>query len=202
TCSAGEMACGNSCVNTMASATNCGGCGISCTNGEMCQAGACVCPAGATCDDGVPVGTGGGPGGTGGIGNTGGAPDGTGGVVGGTGGVINNGGDPPGFWRYDDLHGCAWTGVDATASGTTVTPSDFTAKAVEDAYCASGTVGGNADYESVVLLGFNIGEDPATADCAYDPNAAQSMVPPGVVINTAGGGIAANIVKQGADTSF
>ena len=52
----------------------------------------------------------------------------------------------------------------------------------------------------MALLGFNVGEDPATADCTYDPGAAQAVGPPGVTLT--GDGIAANIVKQGADTAF
>lgn len=153
---------------------------------------------------GVVVGAGGaGAGGTGAGGVGAGGIPGAGGS-GGTPGVGGNGGgavaDPAGFWRYDDWKGCAWTGVDDTDAGTTIMPGDFTARAPEDAYCASGSVGAHAEYESVALLGFNLNEDPATADCSYDPNAAQAEGPPGIEMT--GTGIAANIVKQGDDTNF
>ena len=115
----------------------------------------------------------------------------------GTGGG-GNGADPPGFWRYGEWHGCAWTGVDTEEVGSTIAPQDFTTRAPEDAYCAQGTVG--EKYEAVALLGFNLSEDPATADCSYDPDSAQSEGPP--AIQMTGSGIAANIVKQGDDTAF
>jgi len=156
---------------------------------------------------GVNLGTGGGGnlgsgGGTLGSSGGGGNLGSGGGTLGSSGGGGNTdpGNDPAGFWRYDDMKGCAWTGIDDTGSGTTVTPQDFKARAPEDPYCAQGTVGANEDYESVALLGFNINEDPATADCSYDPAAATSEGPPGIELT--GSGIAANIVKQGDETDF
>ncbi len=112
----------------------------------------------------------------------------------------NNGGDPPGYWRYGDWKGCVWTGVDVEDVGTTATPEDFRDRAPTDAYCLSGTVGADEDYASVALLGFNLNEDPAGADCAYDPTDATAKGPPGVTLTAEG--IAADFVKQGADTSF
>lgn len=191
TCGGGLTQCGASCENTQTSLTSCGGCDRPCAG--VCQGG--VCSTGQ-------VGSGGGTG-SGGSGDgtsSGGSGDGTssGGSVGSGGG--SNTGDPAGFWRYDSWKGCAWTGVDATSAGTTIMPQDFKTRAVGEPYCASGTVGPHPDYESVALLGFNLNEDPATADCSYDPNTATSAGPPGVQMTETG--IAANIVKQGSDTSF
>src|SRR6478609_2154393 len=145
------------------------------------------------------LGTGGGILGSSGGGGNLGAGGGIQGASGGGGGTdpVN---DPPGFWRYDDMKGCAWTGVDDTGSGTTIDPQDFKARTPEQPYCAQGTVGANEDSESMALLGFNLNEDPATADCSYNPESSTSEGPPGIALT--GTGIAANIVKQGEDTAF
>ncbi len=119
-------------------------------------------------------------------------------------------GDPAGYWRFGNWGGCAWTGVDDLTIGyeddagnvlsqlTTISPDDFTSHSPNEAYCASGAVGDN--YEAVALVGFNLNEDPATADCTYDPEAAQRPGPPAVSLGESG--IAANIVKRGSDTAF
>jgi len=44
------MACGQQCVAVLADATNCGGCGIPCSTGQTCQAGACQCVTGTLCN--------------------------------------------------------------------------------------------------------------------------------------------------------
>lgn len=50
-CSGGQTLCGNSCVNTQTSNSNCGSCGTVCSGGTTCSSGACVKP--AVCGDGV-----------------------------------------------------------------------------------------------------------------------------------------------------
>jgi stigma-specific protein Stig1 len=48
-CPTGQSVCAGSCVNTFTDIGNCGGCGITCTVGQMCTAGQCMttsCPAG------------------------------------------------------------------------------------------------------------------------------------------------------------
>lgn len=171
-CAPGLTACGQACENLLTSSQNCGACGNTCASG-VCSNGVC---GGVEGSGGAP-GTGGGPGSGGGGGNDG-----------------PRAGDPLGFWRYGDLAGCAWTGVDETGVGSTISPNDFTMRGLDEPYCASGTVGPHPKYESVALLGFNLNDDPATADCSYDPNSAHSMGPPGIQLT--GSGIAANIVKQ------
>src|SRR5208282_2987346 len=45
--SGASLPCGNTCVNEQTDPANCGACGAQCTvTGQMCQAGACACPAG------------------------------------------------------------------------------------------------------------------------------------------------------------
>lgn len=41
-CAAGQADCSGVCVDTDTSAANCGGCGIACASGEVCEAGACT----------------------------------------------------------------------------------------------------------------------------------------------------------------
>jgi hypothetical protein len=192
TCEVGLQVCGNACENLQTSLTSCGQCGVACAG--TCQAGVCsTSTVGSGGGSGIGTGGGSGSGGDSTV-STGGA-----GATTGSGGGTNVA-DPAGFWRYDSWKGCAWTGVDATSSGTTVQPSDFKARATGEPFCAKGEVGANADYESVALLGFNLNEDPATADCSYDEGAAQAEGPPEVTLT--GSGIAANIVKQGTSTDF
>jgi hypothetical protein len=153
--------------------------------------------AGAT---GIPGGGGVGAG-TGGAGNgTAGNGVGTAGSGVGTGGgtPVNPGEGPAGYWVEKNWHGCAWTGK-GDLGATTVTPMDFVAKAPEAPFCISGSVGAEPMYQSVALLGFNVGEPPP-ATCAYkaaDPNASG---PPAVTPTAEG--LAINFVKRGADTSF
>lgn len=112
--------------------------------------------------------------------------------------TVNPGEGPAGYWVEKNWHGCAWTGK-GELGATTVTPMDFVAKAPEAPFCISGSVGAEPMYQSVALLGFNVGEAPP-ATCAYkaaDPNASG---PPAVTPTAEG--LAINFVKRGADTSF
>jgi glucosylceramidase len=49
-CPAGETACGLACLDVSADPANCGGCGIPCSAGQVCQAGACQCTSGVLCN--------------------------------------------------------------------------------------------------------------------------------------------------------
>ncbi len=118
---------------------------------------------------------------------------------------VSNGDKPPGWYTTSGWGGCVWTGVEAEedvgASGqSTIAPNEFLDVADGGPYCVSGTVAAHEAYESVALLGFNLGEDPATANCtALDPTADFPVLP---AVQPTGTGIAVNFVKQGADTSF
>lgn len=50
TCAADEMACGSQCIGVLADPMNCGGCGIPCSAGQVCQGGACRCVSGMVCN--------------------------------------------------------------------------------------------------------------------------------------------------------
>jgi glucosylceramidase len=58
------MVCGQACVTAMTDTANCGGCGIPCGPGQICQRGACQCVSGVLCNgacvpsDANPCGTG------------------------------------------------------------------------------------------------------------------------------------------------
>lgn len=203
-CQGSLETCGTSCINTNANAANCGGCGIACAVGQTCQAG--VCQGGSVTSTGSTTGS---------VATTSTATstDGTAttsptttGVGGATSTVTSTattsvGGDaPPGWWTYDPLTwaGCAWTGIDTVqGSTTTIVPQDFTTgHAAGEPYCVEGTV--HDDYEAVALLGFNLAEDKATADCSYNPADATEMGPPGVTMG--GSGIAINFDKSVAST--
>jgi glucosylceramidase len=54
-CGADQIACGLHCVDVATDAANCGGCGVPCTTGQTCEAGACVCPSGAVDCNGACV---------------------------------------------------------------------------------------------------------------------------------------------------
>ncbi len=45
-CSGTQTACGTDCIDTSSDPTNCGGCGIPCSTGQICQNGACQCQSG------------------------------------------------------------------------------------------------------------------------------------------------------------
>lgn len=170
------------CTNAMTPA----GCGV---GQEMCN-GQCVVA--GSCGM-VPVGGGGTPN----VPTPGGGATGVGGGPNPT--PTPSGQNPPGYWESGDWHGCAWTGVDTRGVGTTITPQDFLTKPAADAYCVSGTVGADPEYESVALLGFNINE-PNTETCEYEAVTDATIPPP--TGETQASGIAVNFVKQGGDTAF
>jgi glucosylceramidase len=49
-CPVDQTACGQVCVTMMSDPLNCGGCGIACSAGQMCESGACQCAAGVVCN--------------------------------------------------------------------------------------------------------------------------------------------------------
>jgi glucosylceramidase len=49
-CPAPQIACGQVCVAVLSDPANCGGCGIPCSAGQTCEAGACQCTAGVLCN--------------------------------------------------------------------------------------------------------------------------------------------------------
>jgi glucosylceramidase len=49
-CPAGLLACGLECKDVLVDPANCGGCGIPCATGELCQAGVCECVSGMVCN--------------------------------------------------------------------------------------------------------------------------------------------------------
>lgn len=107
----------------------------------------------------------------------------------------STGGDPLGFWRQGDWQGCVWTGVDDLDVGSQITPQDFTTGSGAP-YCVSGTVGPSYNAEGVALLGFNLAQDPATADCSYTPVDPSAEGPPAVQLT--GEGIAINTASTGS----
>jgi hypothetical protein len=149
-----------------------------------------------------PENTGGG--GTGGS-PTGGTANPTGGTA--TGGAATGGSGstsrPAGYyytrdWAVTsvDWHGCVWTGIDSTISGSTtsITPKDFMAVANGGPYKVSGTVYNN--YDAVAMIGFNLNE-AITGDanqCKNNPAAATANGPPAIPSSqlTAYTGIAVN----------
>lgn len=184
-CAVGETACGASCFDFSGDALNCGGCGIVCAAGTTCSAGVC---GGGVFGSGSATGAGG-TAGIPGVGGSSGIP-GTGG-----GGPIGEA-DGTGYWASGPWGGCAWTGVDKEpGTTTTIAPQDFTAQD-GGPYCVSGTV--HALYESVALLGFNLAQPQAGANCYYDPSAASSKGPPEVALG--GTGLAIAFSKKVANT--
>ena len=202
TCSAGSCVCSNGspvcnglCTSVMTDVNNCGTCGNVCPSGQSCSGGVCG-GAAVTSSTGSNVTGGTASTTTAGTSSTG---------AGGTGSTTTNttgstGGTPEGWWTYDPLnwHGCAWTGIDSTVAGstTTIVPQEFLTHTAGEPYCVTGTV--HDSYEAVALLGFNLNEDPAGADCSYDPATATQMGPPGVTLG--GSGIAINFTKSIAST--
>lgn len=148
-------------------------------------------------------GSGTGGSGTGGVASTGGS--GTGGITS-TGGA-NTGGTPSrpaGYWMASDWgvtdvtwSGCVWTDVDSvTGSTSSIAPADFTGHAPLAPYRVSGSVFNS--YESVALLGFNLNE-PVTGSsdqCAYRVLGDTTVLPPGVMLPGAGGGVTVSWTAQ------
>lgn len=115
-CASGQMQCGDTCLDVLSDSNNCGGCGIPCLGGQVCQNGTCACASGIMCNGaclasgscgdasggstgsgGTPVDGGmGGAGAVGGVSGAAGGP-GTGGTAGSapaTGGTTGTGGAP------------------------------------------------------------------------------------------------------------
>ncbi len=128
-------------------------------------------------------------------------------------GGSSSSGDPPGYYRTSewnvnsvDWHGCVWTGIDSTVSGSTtsITPQDFTAKSPNGGpYEVSGSVFN--DYNAVSLLGFNLNEATtgSSTQCKYNPAAATQAGPPTATIPSSATGIAVNwSAKVAPPTSF
>ena len=163
TCGAGLEMCGTICANVQTSENHCGTCGNSCANGTECISGMCTCPAGTSCDGGVPPltgsgggpggGSGGAPGGTGSVGNSGGMP-GTGSTSG-TGSSTGDGGPYGGYHVHGDWAGFAFT----FATDATITPSNFEDMIDQDGpYCVSGSVKATESYGSIAAVGFNVSQ--------------------------------------------
>jgi len=49
-CAVDQIACGQECIAVLTDTANCGGCGIPCATGQLCQAGACQCVSGILCN--------------------------------------------------------------------------------------------------------------------------------------------------------
>ncbi len=156
--------------------------------------------------------------GSGGSGSGGAAGSGSGGAAGtgsggSSGGSSAGGSNPAGYYMTKDWnvtsadwHGCVWTGIDSTVSGSTtsITPKDFTAATKEGGpYEVSGTVFN--DYNAVAMLGFNLNEttNGKSDQCKYDPAAANAEGPPVATIPGSATGIAVSwSAKVAPVTSF
>lgn len=110
-----------------------------------------------------------------------------------------SGNDPAGYWRQDDWKGCVWTGIDDTGAGTSISPQDFTSGA-DGGYCVAGNVAATEGWFGVALLGFNLNQDPAAADCSYVPVDVNAEGPPAVTLTKTG--LAVDFVKRGDDKTF
>jgi hypothetical protein len=143
-------------------------------------------------------------GGSSGTNNGGSSAGGTSGGTGGSaaGGSTSTGTNPPGWFTTSDWgvnsvdwHGCVWTGVDSTVSGSTtsISPKDFTAATTEGGpYEVTGSVFN--DYNSVALLGFDLNDTPK-GDATQCSNAKRDPTadgPPAVTMPSSATGIAVN----------
>ncbi len=99
--------------------------------------------------------------------------------------------DPPGYWRQGDWRGCVWAATDDTDAGSTITPLNFTQGETGE-YCVSGSVAPTEGWQSFGLLGFNLNQDPATADCS-GPADVNAERPPSATVS--GLGLAINLVQ-------
>lgn len=169
-CAPGLTQCGASCIDPMSDVSNCGGCGLACGSGMACVAGACECPAGQTCDQGTPIGTGGGSS-TGGASATGGAPA-TGGATAtggtaatggntstggaGTGGESGNPLENGGYISSVNWYGYAFTSAYGSA---TISPDDF-GEFNDWPLCASGNVPASTVGAHGAMIGWSINQEP------------------------------------------
>jgi hypothetical protein len=150
-------------------------------------------------------------GGSSGTNNGGSSAGGTSGGTGGSaaGGSSGTGTNPPGWYATKDWgvtsvdwHGCVWTGIDSTVSGSTtsISPKDFTSATTEGGpYHVTGTVFN--DYNSVAILGFDLNDTP-TGDAQQCSNAKRDPTadgPPAVAFPSDATGIAFNWT-QGSST--
>lgn len=113
---------------------------------------------------------------------------------------VTPGTDPAGYWRQDTWQGCVWTGIDDQNAGTSIAPQDFTAGTPEGGYCVSGNVAATEGWFGVALLGFNLNQEAATADCTYVPVDVNAEGPPAVTLTKTG--LAIDFVKRGDDKTF
>jgi hypothetical protein len=52
-CQSGKTKCSGICTDTSDDSSNCGNCGVHCSEGQICQSGECACPSGTTeCESG------------------------------------------------------------------------------------------------------------------------------------------------------
>jgi hypothetical protein len=128
----------------------------------------------------------------------------------------SSGARPPGYymtsdWKVSsvDWHGCVWTGIDSTVSGSTTkitspASKDYTSGTPDGGpYQVAGTV--YNDYNAVAMIGFNLNEATTGSDtlCKYDPAAATAAGPPAATIPSSATGIAVNFTMTKAPpTSF
>lgn len=201
---AGQRPCGGQCVDVLANTANCGSCGVACATGQACVNG--VCGGGQGTAGTGSGGTSGAGGSTAPAGGSSGANPGGGTGQGGTAGGVSQGGTagsgsgtaPPGYWTSGTWHGCAWTGIDALFGSTTTNmPRDFLNHPAGMPYCVSGSV--HPNYVAVALLGFNLAEPAASANCAYKPVDLNAVGPPAVQL-TGGTGLAVSFNKMTAST--
>jgi hypothetical protein len=185
-------------------------------NGGSSTGGAGGTGAGGSGSGGNSTGGSSGTGGSGGSSTGGKSAGGSGGSA--TGGSANggstgaNGGssgaNPPGWYMTKDWgvssvdwHGCVWTGVDSTVSGSTtsIAPKDFTSAAKEGGpYHVTGTVFN--DYNSVAILGFDLNDTPKSTDqCSNAKRDPKAPGPPEVAFPAGAKGIAFNWA-QGSST--
>jgi hypothetical protein len=139
----------------------------------------------------------------------GGSAAGAGGSAGGAGGgSTSTGSIPPGWYATKDWnvtsadwHGCVWTGIDSTVSGSTtsITPKDFTTASKEGGpYHVTGTVFN--DYNSVAILGFDLNDTPKSTDqCSNAKRDPKAAGPAEVAFPAGAKGIAFNWA-QGSST--
>ena len=104
-------------------------------------------------------------------------------------------------WTYPapgstyDLYGCVWTAQDAvTNSLTTIVPLDFTVQSPFVPYRVTGTI--TADYSGWAMLGFDIAEPAAGANCAHNAGSAA----PGITLPSGTTGIVVSFSKTGTFT--
>jgi hypothetical protein len=132
-----------------------------------------------------------------------------------TAGAGGGGARPKGYYYLSDWnvttadwHGCVWSGIDSTVSGSTTTittpaSKDFMSVADGGPYELAGSV--YKSYDAVAMIGFNLNEaiDGTTDQCKYNAAAATADGPPAATIPSSATGIAVNwSVTKAPPTSF